>query len=111
MGIDAQPWLIMFFVPLIFIVSIALMQLVTAVLVESVLTSKQRDRDMEVAIIRQKAKRLGPLLQELFEGIDSDNSGTITVEEILAVRQELPEGLKDILKVDNLMELFEILDI
>merc|ERR1712107_939115 len=71
----------------------------------------QRDREMELARIRSKARVLAPAIRELFDIMDADSSGKITVDDITTFGQDFPEQLHAVVKVDNLINLFEILGV
>jgi len=110
--VRAKPVMAFFFLPLILTVSIALMNLVTAMLVERALDQAQRDENLRKSELKRKVRYLVPRIKEIFDKIDLDGSGKITLEEVAAFQPEdLPPLLRDTVSAESLLELFEMLDI
>eukprot|EP00913_Durusdinium_trenchii_P027389 g25694.t1 len=78
----ARPLLFFFFVPLGLIISIGLMNLVTAVLVENCLENAAQEAEYERLQLKNKAKAALPAMIEIFKVLDKDHSGFISREEI-----------------------------
>eukprot|EP00927_Polykrikos_kofoidii_P016691 TRINITY_DN17567_c0_g1_i3.p1 TRINITY_DN17567_c0_g1~~TRINITY_DN17567_c0_g1_i3.p1 ORF type:complete len:413 (+),score=53.97 TRINITY_DN17567_c0_g1_i3:3-1241(+) len=99
-----------YFLAFIMLVSIFIMNLVTAVMVESAL--QQAASDQQTLRAREEARRLNivPMLREMFWTLDEDCSGEITVEEIASAPKWLSEALKNLMHVDDLCEIFRLLD-
>lgn len=104
-------WLFLYFLPILLIVSIALVNLVTAVLVEACLALSRTDQEMERAHRQQMLKKLVPDIRRAFHQIDDDNSGTITQDEIMNAADHLPTSLAEIVKPGEVLEFFEALDV
>merc|ERR1712176_802194 len=83
--IEHAPWLVFFFVTLILTVSIVLMNLVTAVVVNGAFETAQQDRDAVVIYEQEQKARMMQELQELFQHLDEDGSGVLSSEEILGI--------------------------
>eukprot|EP00927_Polykrikos_kofoidii_P018269 TRINITY_DN18436_c0_g1_i2.p1 TRINITY_DN18436_c0_g1~~TRINITY_DN18436_c0_g1_i2.p1 ORF type:complete len:725 (+),score=112.63 TRINITY_DN18436_c0_g1_i2:70-2244(+) len=107
---DMGPFVIVYFVLFILFVSMALMNLVTAVMVEGSMQQAQEDRQAMRALEEKRKKALIPKLREMFEALDEDNSGEVSLDEIEAAPKQLQDELKTITKVDDLTEVFYLLD-
>lgn len=113
--IKKKPELSTYFVALVIIVSIALMNLVTAVLVEGALDHARQEKEEDVKLSNSKFREMIPQLQSLFESLDTDNSGELQKTEIEAAerekRAEIPADILDKASVASMTELFEKLDV
>lgn len=78
-----EPALAIFFVSFILIVSVALMNLVTAVIVEGAIEQANKDKEVQQAYKAQQVQMKLPELKNMFELFDDDNSGEITKEEMV----------------------------
>merc|ERR1712007_376011 len=72
-----EPFLLFYFVPIILIVSISLMNMVTAVLVEDAIEVSRCDKDFEQMLLRKKLKRLIPEIRNVFRQLDTSEDGCI----------------------------------
>jgi len=107
-----KPGLLMFFVPILIIISIGLMNLVTAILVENALENAAIEAEAERLQLKQKIKTALPVLLDTFEKLDEDGSGSITKDEIENVPVSvLPAELLGNVSVDNMVDLFDLLDV
>ena len=105
-----RPVLIVYFVAFLLLVSICLMNLVTAVIVES--SFDQAAQDKEVAKLH-KAKIVNdmmPRLKEMFAALDTDHDGEISLKEFASMNDKTREELCDLFNSDDFVELFEVLD-
>lgn len=106
-----NPWLILYFALLLLMVSVALMNLVTAVLVEGALENASNDKELERHDLKIKVKKIVPTIMEVFRQYDADGSGTMTKEEAAQVPADaLPAGAFPE-SVESMADIFEILDI
>merc|ERR1712137_688409 len=92
---------------LIVIISVALMNLVTAVLVEAAISHTKRDREME----KQKVRKLRPEFEAMFRKLDPENRNALTREEMLNTSIVWPSAILKIIPRERLPELFDVLDI
>jgi len=107
-----KPWLIIYFLAIILIVSIALMNLVTAVLVEGALENAAHDREADKLDLQEKLKEAVPKLRDVFNQMDADGDGNVTLEEIEAVPMDvIPKEFFERNAVSSMQEIFEVLDI
>lgn len=106
-----QPFLIFYFMPIMLIVSISLMNLTTAVIVEEALDSAHRDREAARMAIKKTIKSTAPLFRQLFNSLDKDKRGSITRQEITNIRlEDMPEQVVEHISPESMEELAEILD-
>lgn len=109
-----HPAIMLFFLAFLIISHYTLLNLVTAVVVENVLVISQQEQMKEVK--REEQARFENIrkLKELFENIDEDGNGEVSVEEFSEAMKD-----KEIVKQFNqleiasyeAMDLFELLDI
>ena len=107
-----NPALILFFLPILLVVSIGLMNLVTAVLVENALENAAQEAELERLQLKQKVKNALPAMIEIFKVLDKDHSGFISREEIEHVPLDiLPPKLLESISIPSMADLFELLDV
>lgn len=110
--VQAKPYLLVIFAPMLIVISVGLMNLVTAVLVENALEVSANEQEEERNQLKKKVKRALPTLIATFNHLDRDESGSITREEIENVPIEiLPSKVLENVSIDNMVDLFEMLDV
>eukprot|EP00931_Biecheleriopsis_adriatica_P017405 TRINITY_DN12509_c0_g2_i1.p1 TRINITY_DN12509_c0_g2~~TRINITY_DN12509_c0_g2_i1.p1 ORF type:complete len:633 (-),score=118.28 TRINITY_DN12509_c0_g2_i1:250-2148(-) len=110
--IMVKPSLAIYFSALVVIVSISLMNLVTAVLVEGALEHARQDKEEESRLVDSIVRAAVPHIVSIFDRIDADGSGTIALDEIVHLPlQMIPSELLDKASVHSMKELFEMLDV
>ena len=88
------------------------MNLVTATLVEGALQNAARQRLSEDLAAKEKMKKILPTILAVFGQIDDDASGKVTLGEMEKVQiHHLPKEFADKVSVDNMKDLFEVLDV
>eukprot|EP00927_Polykrikos_kofoidii_P085736 TRINITY_DN9401_c0_g2_i1.p1 TRINITY_DN9401_c0_g2~~TRINITY_DN9401_c0_g2_i1.p1 ORF type:complete len:608 (+),score=94.67 TRINITY_DN9401_c0_g2_i1:52-1875(+) len=107
---DHPATFVFYFGSYIMIVSITLMNLVIAVMVEGALDQANQDREAQKALELQRQKRLIPRLRQLFMLIDEDKSGEVSWDEIQQCPETMQDELKNMTKTDDLYEIFQLLD-
>jgi len=108
--ITQRPVLGIYFFAIILILSITLMNLVTALLVEAGIESGQNEKAEHQDQAKRVIRSLAPEIREAFRRVDTDGSGCLTQKEIVNFASGLPEPLLKILRPGNMVELFESLD-
>merc|ERR1712232_838116 len=112
--VHRRPGLIIYWVSVIVVVSIVLMNLVTAVLVENAISSARMDDEMEAYYTRKILRRLTPEIKQVFKQLDSSGNDAVSIRELVDAIEEgidIPDELKDIIQPDKLVDLFEYLDL
>lgn len=99
-----------YFVIFLLVVSVALMNLVTAVIVEGSIQNAKEDKEVILAAEAKRIKKLLPKLKELFAELDADGGGTLSLEEVINAPEEVKIELAKIAKADDLLVVFELLD-
>jgi voltage-gated sodium channel len=107
-------WLCLYFLPIILVISIMLMNLVTAVIVESALNLADSDAAEKKREQTKRIRKLRPKLKAFFKEIDFRNNGAIMRSEMehLDVTR-VPEELKPLFennKMEHVVEMFDFLD-
>jgi hypothetical protein len=108
--IEAQPLLAIYFCGLWLVVTVSLMNLVTAVIVENAISNAGEDAEMTLNERRKQLKRLIPSIKDVFQALDADGTGMLTLEELNFSKVKMPQELRDIIQPDKLHDLFEFLD-
>ena len=99
-----------FFVTFILVVCISLMNLITAVVVEGALDQAAQDKEADMADKVEAMKGVMPQIAALFCELDTNGDHLVTHDEIEFAQRHVQERLGKILEMDDLTELFEILD-
>lgn len=109
--VKEEPTLILLFLPAILVVSITLVNLVTAVIVEGAIQAGNEDAE---AIRRYKQYRFMKMLPELrakFREMDQDGNDLLTLEEVVHAPAAIKHDLSEFVDGEGLHELFEMIDI
>jgi Ca2+-binding EF-hand superfamily protein len=101
----------LYFFGFILIVSIALMNLVTAVIVEGSLDQASNDKEVQKAYQHAELKKLIPKIEQMFIALDEDGSGSLDYEELINAPEDVKMELSKCVPSDDLGELFEMIDI
>jgi len=110
--VRARPSLMLLFAPIMLIVSITLMNLVTAVIVEVAMDNAKEDKDMLKAYKRHRLRSLKPDIQRAFQAVDLNEDHILTKHEFLQqARRHLPEVLLKIMGEGDLGDIFDLLDV
>jgi len=104
--IKQRGYLCIFFIILIAVISVLMMNLVTAVLIDTVLSNGRADMEME----RHKLRILRPEILNAFRQIDTDGDAVLIKQEVSQCMDYLPTDLKNALKTQKTSSFFEILD-
>ncbi|CAJ1333186.1 unnamed protein product [Effrenium voratum] len=107
-----KPWLVLYFLPILVFVSIGLLNLVTAALVENAMDNAEARADEERLRLKRRVRGALPALLDIFRELDKDASGLITHEEVDEVPIDiLPPRVLDSVYVDNMRDIFDLLDV
>lgn len=107
-----KPGLMIYFLAIILILPITLMNLVTAVLVENGMTQAQKEAEFETKARSDEMRSAVNQLLEIFSQLDGNRNGSLSRSELVKVPEKaIPKDLLDALAVEDLLDLFDILDI
>jgi hypothetical protein len=113
--IKCKPILALYFLICILVVSVLLVNLVAAIVIEEALSRANKDREHEAASMRHKLKALRPFLKEAFQAMDKSDDGFIQLSEVKfgigKLNDKIPRELEQVLQPDLLVDLFERLDV
>merc|ERR1740138_1553927 len=84
-----------FFVTIMLVVGIVLMNFVTAVIVQSALDQAGQDKELMKFHEEKRKKKLIRELRKIFLRLDEDNSGQLSRDEIVNVNEEERRVLQD----------------
>eukprot|EP00931_Biecheleriopsis_adriatica_P053226 TRINITY_DN31125_c0_g1_i1.p1 TRINITY_DN31125_c0_g1~~TRINITY_DN31125_c0_g1_i1.p1 ORF type:complete len:463 (+),score=115.81 TRINITY_DN31125_c0_g1_i1:781-2169(+) len=102
--------LFLYFMAVLLLMAVALMNLVTAIMVEGSLAMAEEDKDVKKAMETVKKKKQMEQLKDMFLEIDEDGSGELSLDEILDAPEEILDSLIEIAGTDDIRALFEVLD-
>lgn len=108
--IQQRPLLFFYFMTVLLVLSIALMNLVTAIMVEGALAIAEEDKEVRKTYEQARKKRQMAQLQLMFEELDEDESGEVTLDEIMAAPDDVKQSLFEIAGTEDIQTLFEMLD-
>jgi len=111
--VKVHPWLMLYFSSLIAIVSITVMNLVTAAMVDRSLENARALRQEDERIKSASTKKMFPEILALFDEADADGSGELAIEEMqqFEAQGKVPEQILDRASVGSMTELFHVLDV
>eukprot|EP00929_Paragymnodinium_shiwhaense_P110281 TRINITY_DN7716_c0_g1_i1.p1 TRINITY_DN7716_c0_g1~~TRINITY_DN7716_c0_g1_i1.p1 ORF type:complete len:635 (+),score=126.32 TRINITY_DN7716_c0_g1_i1:177-2081(+) len=82
-----------YFILYILVVSVSLMNLVTAVTVEGALQQAHDDKEFQERLEEERKRRLVPHIREMFAAIDADGSGEVCLDELMNAPEDLKQSL------------------
>eukprot|EP00421_Protoceratium_reticulatum_P008382 CAMPEP_0168374022 /NCGR_PEP_ID=MMETSP0228-20121227/9088_1 /TAXON_ID=133427 /ORGANISM="Protoceratium reticulatum, Strain CCCM 535 (=CCMP 1889)" /LENGTH=310 /DNA_ID=CAMNT_0008386959 /DNA_START=222 /DNA_END=1150 /DNA_ORIENTATION=+ len=103
--------LVVYFTMTILVISIVLMNLITAVLVNGALEQASQDKEALRVHEDRKKKRLIKGLRPIFSRLDEDNSGEVSLDELLRITEEDCGYLLRIINMHDLKEIFGAIDV
>ncbi|CAE7338540.1 unnamed protein product [Symbiodinium natans] len=110
--IMARPYLGFYFASILIFVSIGLMNLITAVIIEGAMESSAEKREEERMEMKEKIRQSLPGLLDTFFTLDTERNGRISREQLQHNALDLlPQALLDNLPIDDVVDLFDILDV
>jgi len=104
------PIVFFYFVLVLLVMAIALVNLVTALMVESALAMAEEDKDAKKAWEAVKKKKQMEQLKTMFQDLDEDGSGELSMDEIDGAPPDIMDQLVDIAGTEDIQSLFEVLD-
>ena len=108
--IHAAPMMALFFLSFILLVGIALMNLLTAIIVEGCFDRTRNDQELEEKQRNELSKRILPEVFLVFKNLDTDKSGELSADEIMAAPKEIQDKLHKLVNKQDLEELLRVCD-
>eukprot|EP00927_Polykrikos_kofoidii_P003116 TRINITY_DN11233_c0_g2_i4.p1 TRINITY_DN11233_c0_g2~~TRINITY_DN11233_c0_g2_i4.p1 ORF type:complete len:593 (-),score=64.30 TRINITY_DN11233_c0_g2_i4:18-1775(-) len=105
-----KPSLIVYFICLILVMSISLVNIVTGYVLQSSIAMTTSDKLMDKRLIKRRIKHLTPEIHRAFRSLDITGGGRITKDDLVSATHVLPKVLTDLFNADTMLELFEFLD-
>jgi hypothetical protein len=116
-------YLSFYFGSLWLILTITLMNLITAVIVDTAIAQGGDDRELELATKRKRLRQLEPVIKNIFQELDAasgngEGDGELSLQEFReglvnmkeASKARLPADIRNILDSDQLIDVYEHLD-
>eukprot|EP00931_Biecheleriopsis_adriatica_P039738 TRINITY_DN22719_c0_g2_i1.p1 TRINITY_DN22719_c0_g2~~TRINITY_DN22719_c0_g2_i1.p1 ORF type:complete len:286 (-),score=39.49 TRINITY_DN22719_c0_g2_i1:55-846(-) len=100
-----------YFMGIVLSISIVLMNLITAVIVNSALEQASSDRETQSMQETKRKKKIVEELRAMFNRMDHDGSGGITLTEIQEAAEDDINLLKRFMTLENTGEVFKMLDL
>jgi hypothetical protein len=107
---EQKPFLSIYFFAFILITSVSLMNLVTAIMVESSLRQAKEDREAQKALDQVKKREMEPFLMRMFHTLDRNVQDELTLEDLVNAPEQVKDELCRICRMDQVNEIFEMLD-
>jgi len=108
--ISSNFWLTFYFLIFVLLGPIALMNIVTAIMVESSLRTANEDQEAKKAWETMRKKNMMPKLKSLFETLDTSHDGFVDFEELTGAPPDIKEAMQHIVGLDELEEVFSLMD-
>jgi len=109
--IEGSPLLLLYFLAFFLMCPIALLNIVTAIMVESSLRTANEDVEASKAWKASQRRQMMPELYNVFATLDKDGSGQIDLEEFFSSPPELKERIASIVDMTLLTDIFHLLDV
>lgn len=106
-----DPLLCIYFLALILVVGIVVMNLVTAVIVNSAMEQTAKDKHLLKVVEDDNRKQLLRSLRDLFLRLDEDNSGDVSRQELLDIGVDELRMLRQLTGRDSPVDIFDALDL
>jgi len=109
-----EPSLVLYFLVMWLVITVALMNLVTAVIVENAMANGREDAEEMQIHLRRKLRKILPEIDEVFDGLDTNGNNALEIEELIQAAEDgvltFPEDIKSYVDPSKLLDIFEFLD-
>eukprot|EP00747_Dinoflagellata_sp_TGD_P199002 gnl/TRDRNA2_/TRDRNA2_72144_c0_seq1.p1 gnl/TRDRNA2_/TRDRNA2_72144_c0~~gnl/TRDRNA2_/TRDRNA2_72144_c0_seq1.p1 ORF type:complete len:253 (-),score=41.98 gnl/TRDRNA2_/TRDRNA2_72144_c0_seq1:312-1070(-) len=105
-----RPLLVCFFAVYMFVLPVALMNLVTAIIVESSQRAAKENAEGQKLYEQAKLAQIMPEIRTIFHNIDATGEGEVHLDDLLHAPKEIRERLQDMAHIEDLETLFQMLD-
>lgn len=92
------------------LVSVALMNFVTGVMIDTALAVAAEDKEVHKAMEKERKKEQLVELKKMFLELDEDGSGELSLDELVEAPEDVLEQLISIADTEDITGLFELLD-
>jgi len=99
-----------YFIPLMIALSISLMNIVTAIMVNGAMTQSEQDRKDELREREHMLRALIPELRHIFRYADINGNGSLSLEEVEECAQALPPQIVEVVSPAGLADFFALID-
>jgi hypothetical protein len=110
-----EPLLVVYFAFVWMVVTIVLMNLVTAIIVENAMAKGREDELDRQAELRKTVKRMIPDIYVVFDRMDKDGSGKVSMAEVEAVAKSgetiWPSSIQEYVETEKLLDLLKSFDL
>jgi hypothetical protein len=104
--VQQEPVLAVYFLLVWMTVTVLIMNLVTAVIVESAIEHASEDVQAAQQALRRQLKIFVPQIEAVFDRLDVDGTGQLTLDDMDFSVMELPDTLQSVLQEDRMIDLF-----
>eukprot|EP00929_Paragymnodinium_shiwhaense_P077264 TRINITY_DN3978_c2_g1_i1.p1 TRINITY_DN3978_c2_g1~~TRINITY_DN3978_c2_g1_i1.p1 ORF type:complete len:784 (-),score=150.82 TRINITY_DN3978_c2_g1_i1:81-2432(-) len=104
-------WLALYFLAVILTVSILIMNIITASIVNGAIEQANQDKEARRILMDKVKNKMMKQLREMFIRLDADSSGEIDREEIKNATGEDAALLNDFMSISSPLEVFDALDV
>merc|ERR1719217_1385579 len=108
--VHKSPYLIAYFMCFLIVVSVSLMNLVTAVIVDGALEQSRQDKEVQKAYEKQTIKKMIPVIKHLFKELDKEGNELLTLDELINAGDEVQEEMQKIMQKDEVADIFDLSD-
>jgi hypothetical protein len=89
---------------------VALMNLVTAVVIEGSMAQQEKDKAVEDAYTKEMQRMLLPKMIKIFQELDKDGSGELSFKEFSEAPQDVQDQMSVLMDASLIEDLFDIMD-
>lgn len=113
--VEREPWLSLYFLAVWMLVTVLLMNLVTALIVESAITQASEDREARFEMLRRDLQTLIPVIEEAFDSLDTSQVGRLSLEDVMnrlpyvQLPKEMPRTMRRMIQGERLLDIFSCL--
>merc|ERR1719223_1198842 len=86
------------------------MNLVLAILLQTAHESNERNKELWLAEKRSRLANMKPVIRDLFQQLDTDSDGFITMQDIVTGEHHFPPELFDKITTQGIIDLFSCMD-
>jgi hypothetical protein len=109
-----EPLFVVYFLTLWLVVTVALMNMVTAVIVETAMAQSVEDAEERLLFLRLKIKKMGPDIEAAFDKLDADGRQHLSLQALEEAAHSgdlrMPDDIQDLVDPAKLVDLFGFLD-